>query len=113
MSISQVKFIAKADLFYGIGALVVLSMGLLKMFYYGKGAIYYMTNGIFMLKVGLFLVIGLLSIYPTIIFLRLRKSKEEEVTIPNFKLIKNLIKTEISLLILLPLFAVLVSNGIG
>lgn len=113
MSVKQVKLLAKADLFYGIGALVVLAMGVLKFIYYGKGAIYYMTNGIFILKISIFLVIGLLSIYPTVVFLKFRKSKEIEMTIPKYSIIKKLIFVELALFILLPFFAVLVSNGVG
>jgi putative membrane protein len=65
--------LASADLALGISAGVLLVVGLLRVFYFEKGAAFYFSNGAFIAKLALFLAVALLSIYPTLRFLRWRR----------------------------------------
>ena len=65
--------LASADLVLGISAGVLLVVGLLRVFYFEKGAAFYFSNGAFIAKLALFLAVALLSIYPTLRFLRWRR----------------------------------------
>ena len=58
-----------SDAVYGVAATVLLVVGLLRVFYTEKGAAYYFASFTFLAKLALFVVVGILSIYPTIKFL--------------------------------------------
>ena len=104
--------LAYADAAYGIGALAVLVTGLLRVFLYAKPAAYYGQNFLFHIKVTLFLVVFALSIYPTIQFLRHRKSADgAQVNYPGK--IAALLKVELALLIAIPFLAVMMAHGYG
>jgi len=55
----------------------VLVIGLLRVFYFEKGASYYFHSIPFIVKLSLFAVVGLVSIYPTMQFLSWRGALKE------------------------------------
>src|SRR5437667_12340364 len=63
-----------ADVILGIAAGVLLIAGLARVFWFEKGAAYYFHSHAFLTKLGLFIVVALLSIVPTIEFLSWRKA---------------------------------------
>src|SRR5690606_22263150 len=67
------KTILRMDAVYGASAMVLLVVGFLRVFYTEKVPAYYFQSGPFIAKITLFVVVGLLSIYPTVQFLRWRK----------------------------------------
>lgn len=111
VSARQMRKLAVVDGIYGFSAVLTLVAGLLLWFWVGKSAEFYSKNWIFHLKVTVFVVIALMSIYPTVFFIRNRKTKKEFVDIPR-KLIM-ILRFEILLLLILPLLAVLMSRGVG
>lgn len=76
MNVALAQRLAITDAVLGISAGVLLLVGLLRVFYFEKGAAFYFSNTAFMAKLALFLVVALLSIYPTINFLRWRKDPD-------------------------------------
>jgi putative membrane protein len=64
------------DLILGIAAGVLLVVGLARVFWFEKGAAYYVHSHAFLMKFSLFVVVGLLSIVPTVEFLSWRKAVE-------------------------------------
>ncbi len=109
---AEIKSQAKYDGLYGLGAILVVGIGLTLWYGVGKPAEYYSNNWIFLTKFGLFTLIGLLSIAPTIFFLKNRKGDQLEVIeIPRY--IKPLVIIELILLLIMPLLAVLMANGYG
>jgi len=69
---------------YGITAGLLLAVGLLRVFYGIKGYDFYLHNPWFHAKIGAFLLVGVLSIWPTVRFLRWRKSlKADPAFIPS------------------------------
>lgn len=113
MTKNDIKIITKADLFFGISAGVTVVLGLLRMYHFGKGVDYYLMNHLFIMKLSAFAIVGVLSIYPTITFLKARKIKEDKIQLENFKPIKLIILFEITILLIIPFLAVLVTNGLG
>lgn len=98
---------------YGLAAITLLGAGLtLWLGGFGKPAEFYSKNWIFHFKLTCFIAIGLLSIYPTIFFIKQRKGDPSEVVcIPNS--IFWMLKGELILLFLIPLLAGLMSKGVG
>jgi len=105
--------VARIDGVYGIAALTLLGAGLtLWLGEFGKPAIFYTKNWIFHTKLTLFVLIGLLSIYPTVFFLKKRKGNQQElITIPNS--IFWMVRMELLLLFIIPILAGLMGKGIG
>ena len=66
--------LARVDAGYGMNAGLLLAIGLLRVFYGLKGADFYLHNPWFHAKLGCFVLAGLLSILPTIRFMRWRKA---------------------------------------
>lgn len=65
-----------ADLWWGIAAVVWLATGLWRLFgETEKATSYYMANGWFFLKMGLFVVIVLLEIWPAVTLVRWRAAR--------------------------------------
>ena len=112
LSRKEIRRISILDTIYGISALTLLLAGLSLWLWVGKPADFYSKNWIFHLKLTLFIIIGLLSIYPTIFFLKQRKGDEtEKVDVP--KRVKMMIRLELLLLFIIPLLASLMAKGIG
>ena len=72
------RTILRMDAAYGIAALVLLVVGLSRVFFTEKGAAYYFHSGTFIAKLTLFVIVGLVSIYPTMQFLRWRPALREQ-----------------------------------
>ena len=66
--------LARLDAGYGASAGLLLLVGLLRVFFGIKGYDFYLHNPWFHAKLGCFVLVGLLSILPTIHFLRWRKA---------------------------------------
>jgi putative membrane protein len=103
--------LAKVDAVYGVAAALTLLFGLSLWLWIGKPAEFYSQNPIFQLKLGLFFLLALLSIYPAIFFIRNRKSTATTIAVP--RLIGVLTKLELVVLVITPLLAFLMARGIG
>jgi putative membrane protein len=110
---NEIGRLAKIDGIYGFAVLVLLAAGMtLWLGGYGKPMEFYTQNALFQTKLGLFLLIGLLSIYPTVFFFKKRKGDPTElVEIPNS--IFWTIRLELFLVFIIPLLAGLMAKGIG
>lgn len=101
--------LARADMIFGISSGVLLVVGLLRVFYFEKGAAYYFHSGTFIAKLALFALVGLLSIYPTRKFISWRKAFDPS-SVPA---IRRIIHLELVGVVLIVLFAALMARGIG
>ena len=106
-----------ADVIYGIAGLAILITGILRVKYYGQGGEFYTSNPIFWVKVSLYIVIGLLSLYPTTTYILwaipLSKNKLPVISEDLVKRFKLIIVTELVGFAVIPFFATLMSRGIG
>ena len=74
MTLSAARRLQRADPALGISAGVLLVVGLARVLYFEKGAAYYFHNGAFLAKFAVFIVVALMSIYPTVVFLSWRRA---------------------------------------
>ena len=74
MDAAAVRRIAAIDAWYGILAGVIIAVGFSRVIFAAKGWYYYSHNLFFWTKIGTFVVIGLLSIPPTLAYLKWRKA---------------------------------------
>ena len=106
-----------ADVIYGIAGLAILITGILRVKYYGQGGEFYTGNPIFWFKISLYIVIGLISLYPTTTYILwaipLSKNKLPVISENLIKRFKLIIFTELVGFAIIPFFATLMSRGIG
>ena len=111
----QIKSLATIDLIYLLSAIVVLTTGILRWFVYGKGYDFYMSTPLFHIKLTLFIILGVLSIFPTIKFLKWRKQinrgEEPDITEKGVKKLLMFIRIELLIIAIIPLLAVLIVRG--
>lgn len=113
MSRAQLKKVLKADSIYGLGAMLVTAMGLwMWLGGIAKPGQFYSGNYVFLTKFFLFILVGLLSIYPTVFFTRRSKGQaEDHVNIPT--IVRRLVQIEVTIVFLIPFLAILMSRGIS
>lgn len=112
LSREKIKMLSFVDAIYGLSSLVILASGFYIALSVGKGHDFYFDNLSIYIKLFLFVFIGLLSIYPTVFFLKNRKGDLSElIVIPSN--VKKIILIEILLVLCIPVFAVMLSNGVG
>jgi len=111
LSVQDLKRVLIIDAAYGTSALVVLITGLALWFWLGKPAEFYSGNPVFHAKFGAFILIGIVSIYPTCFYLKSRKMTDDFVQVP--RAVVNAIRLETLLLALIPLLAVFMAKGYG
>lgn len=104
-----VRRLQLVDAVYGLSAGILLVAGLLRVFYFEKGAQYYFGNTWFLAKFGLFVLVALLSIYPTVAFASWRK--RPGVTEAQARWIPRLLRAQLLLIPVILFCAVLMAKG--
>jgi putative membrane protein len=117
LSVATARRLQRTDIVYGASAGAVFVIGLLRVFFFEKGADYYFHSVPFLAKLALFLAIGLLSIVPTIEFLSWSKALKEG-RVPamedrKMRRIRSLIRWELVAVAALILCAALMARGVG
>ena len=74
LTLASARRLQVTDQVLGIAAGALLVIGLLRVFLFEKGSDYYFHSHAFMAKFSIFIVVGLLSIIPTVEFLSWRKA---------------------------------------
>jgi putative membrane protein len=117
LTVATGRRILAADLVTGIAAVVVLAAGLLRVFYFEKGADYYSHSAPFIAKMVLFALVFAFSIAPTLEFLSWRKvlkaGQTPVVAEAKVRLVRRLIHFELLGVVLIILAATLMAHGIG
>jgi len=114
---AEAKRLQLCDRWYGVSAVVVIVVGFARVFHFEKGKEFYFANPFFHTKLGLFVVIGLLSIYPTVRFIKwgaqTKKGLPPIVAEREYKLIKVLLSVQLILLVGMAISASLMARGVG
>jgi putative membrane protein len=117
LSLAEARRIQIMDILYGVSAGVLVIVGLLRVFYFEKGAAYYAQNWFFWTKMLGFALMGLLSIYPTLRFLSWRKSvannRIPEISDQELKRIKLILRLETLALAIIIFSAAMMARGVG
>ncbi len=117
MDAATIKRLSRIDLAFGLAAGAVLAAGFARVFYGVKGPAYYLGNPIFWTKIGIFALIGFLSIRPTLRFLawrRLVQLDPQALPAPEDMIqAKRMIHIEAALVLLLPILGAAMARGYG
>jgi len=110
---AEIKRLAAIDAVFGIAASVLVIVGLtLWLGGFGKPSVYYTKNWVFHTKITLAIILGLLSIYPSVFFVKNRKGDPHEIVNVPGKIFW-MIRFELLLLFIIPLLAGLMAHGVG
>ncbi|WP_134549252.1 DUF2214 family protein, partial [Pseudomonas aeruginosa] len=111
LDLERARSLAAIDRGYGLCALAVLASGLARVLWYGKGVDYYLHNGLFHAKVGLFVLAALVSLLPTVTFLgwrgALKAGEVPAVTPARGRRVVLAVRLQLLLLLVIPLLATL------
>lgn len=117
LTVDNARKLIRVDALYGAAAGLLLAVGLVRVFYLEKGASYYFHNGFFLLKLALFIALGLASIYPTLTFLSWRKSvrngQAPRVESGTLRALRRIVHAEVAGVAVILLCAALMARGIG
>jgi len=109
---ATVARIASIDLWYGILAAAVIVVGFCRAIFAAKGWAYYSHNAFFWAKLLDFAVIGILSVPPTVKFIRWRRSGTVPGD-PDIRTVRRYLHAELALFVFLPIFAAAMARGYG
>ena len=113
----RIRSLARLDLLYMGTALLALVSGAARVVWFGKGAAFYLHNPVFYIKLALFLAVGLISIPPTLQYLRwmrgLNSGAANVVADYQVLRVRRHILAELILFAFIPLMATLMARGIG
>ncbi len=104
--------VAAIDIWYGVLAGLIIVVGFSRAIFAAKGWYYYSHNAFFWAKLGTFAVVGVLSVPPTIDYIRWRRANiapsEAQVHVA-----RRYLWFEVVLFALLPVFAAAMARGYG
>ncbi len=109
-----IRLLGLVDIWYGIAAAAILSVGVVRTIYAAKGWAYYSVNLFFWAKLSVFVLIAALSIRPTLGFGRWRRAFKATGALPateDVAAVRRALWTEVALFALLPLFAAAMARG--
>ncbi len=116
LNAAVVERLARVDMIYGIASVAVLLTGLLRTWLGAKGMGWYWTNPLLHVKLTMFIVVGLMSIKPTITFIRWRKALRASGALPDavqIKATRRLVMVQAHIVAVIPLVAVFLARGYG
>jgi len=117
LSIEEARRIQRVDIAYGISAGLLLVVGLLRVFMFEKGVNFYIHSPFFWVKMTAFVIVGLLSIDPTIRYIRWNKALSRniapEINETEFKRTRLLLWLEVIGIVIILLAAPMMARGIG
>jgi len=105
------------DVVYGVAALGLLLSGIARVLHFGQGSEFYTENPLFWWKVGTYLAVGGLSLYPTITYILwaipLRKGELPKVSEALANRLRWILNIELVGFATIPLLATLMARGVG
>jgi len=117
LTLHNARRLLRVDAIFGLAASVVLVVGILRVVYFEKGSDYYMHSVPFITKFSLFVLIGLLSIYPTVRFMSWRpavkQGKAPAIDAPTLRKMRTVLHIELAGVVVLILMAAMMARGIG
>ncbi|HJY77630.1 MAG TPA: DUF2214 family protein [Burkholderiales bacterium] len=117
LSAGSARTIRIADAVLGASAGLALAIGLARVSYFEKGGSYYFQSVPFIVKLGVFVIVALASIYPTVEFASWKKALKQgavpAVAPRKLRAIRRVIHWELIGVVVILLCAALMARGIG
>jgi putative membrane protein len=117
LTIEEARRIQRVDIAYGISAGLLLVVGLLRVFLFEKGYAFYIQSPFFWVKMASFLIVGLLSIDPTIRFIRWNRAlsgdQPPQISDQEFNRTRLLLWLELTGIVIILVAAPLMARGVG
>jgi putative membrane protein len=114
MNAKVVERLAAVDRIYGIAAVAVLLTGIARTWWGIKGTSWYWHQPLLHLKLGLFIIVALMSIKPTLMFSRWRKTVRASGALPaeaEVKSARRWVMIQAHIIAVIPLAAVFLARG--
>jgi putative membrane protein len=112
--VAEVRALQRLDIIYGVSATLVLVTGVARM-YLEKGVSYYLQSGPFHALLGAFVLAALLSIYPTVVFLRwrpdTRAGRGQTIAPSRLVMLQMIWRLELALVLIALLLATWMAHG--
>jgi putative membrane protein len=113
----RIRRLARIDLLYVAAVVLAIGTGVARVVWFGKGAAFYLHNPVFYVKIALFLAVGLVSIPPTLQYLRWQRGVGAGAAnvAADYQVlrVRRYILAELVLFAFIPLMAALMARGIG
>ena len=117
LSVETARRIQRADMFLGGSAMLLLVFGFLRVIYFEKGSDFYFANTFFQIKLGMFIIAGVISLYPSAVFRRwsseLKQDIAPELDSDMLLRLKKIIHWELVLIGGMVICASLMARGFG
>ena len=116
LNAAVVERLAKLDIVYGVAAISVLLTGAARVVWGAKGMGWYLSNPLMHVKFTLFVAMGLISIKPTLTFIRWRRALRASGTLPTadeIRATRKWVMVQAHILPLIPLAAMFMARGFG
>jgi putative membrane protein len=117
INLRSAQQLLRTDAMLGMSASLVLVIGILRVIYFEKGSDYYLHSAPFFAKVSVFVLVALLSIYPTVKFMgwrtAIRQGKAPVVDAATLKSLRTVLHLELVGIVVVILMAALMARGIG
>ena len=111
---NRIGQLARIDAAYGGVAMLVIVVGVLRVIFGASGWEYYVSNYAFWAKMAAFLVMGLLTVPPTLAIRRWLKAGQDYVVPPKeISANRRFIYLQAGVLVLIPIFAAAMARGYG
>ena len=115
LTLASARRLQVTDLVLGIAAGALVVIGLSRVFFFEKGADYYFHSHAFLTKLALFVVVGLLSIIPTMEFLSwrgaVRAGQVPAIDAKKMKRVTAVIHGELFAIVIILLCAAIMARG--
>ena len=117
ITVASARKLQVIDTVYGMAAVMLLIVGLGRVFHFEKGPTYYFHTWTFIAKLSLFALVGLLSILPTLAFRSWRTAVSQgqppQVTTRQLQRLRAIVHFELIGVVLIILCAALMAKGVG
>src|SRR3954467_3255285 len=116
LSAERVRRLVRLNHIYLGAGVLALGSGLAYFIWFGKGAAFYLHNPVFYLKLALFAALGLISMPPSLQYLRwLRSVETTPYAIADYQVVRTRrhILVQLVLVSVIPLMAAFMARGIG